>query len=39
MDHSIVYDVMLQEGLDMAKTGKQTAVYTRVSADQQTTRG
>ena len=39
MDHSIVYDVAVQEGGGMGKSTKQTAIYTRVSTNQQTTRG
>ena len=39
MDHSIVYDVVFQEGSIMAKSGKLTAIYTRVSTNQQSTRG
>ena len=39
MDHCIVFDVAVQEGGGMAKSSKQTAIYTRVSTNQQTTRG
>ena len=39
MSNSIVFDAVFQEGAIRTKANKQTAIYTRVSRNQQTTRG